>query len=155
MMKYLYARLIGILVFVIMTAVSYNLVQQPSVYTSQERYSPQDRISTDQISVMSDKVILQIEKPMWAGFADTNSMDPFIDAGANSIEVKPSNALDIKEGDVISYYLGEDILVHRVIMVGEDSEGIFYIVKGDNNSRPDPDPVRFEQVHGVLVAVIY
>ncbi len=129
--------------------------EEPAVYTSQERMSPKDRISQDQIQVFGDRVILNIEKPMWATFSDTNSMDPFIDAGANSIEVKPSSASDISEGDVISYYHGEDLVVHRVIMVGEDSEGIFYVVKGDNNARPDPELVRFEQVHGVLVAVIY
>ena len=131
------------------------LGEEPALYTSQERMSPKDRISQDQIQVFSDRVILNIEKPMWATFSDTNSMDPFIDAGANSIEVKPTSASDISEGDVISYYHDDDLVVHRVIMVGEDSEGIFYVVKGDNNSRPDPELVRFEQVHGVLVAVIY
>jgi signal peptidase I len=153
MIKYLQLGLIGILVVALVAVLA--LGGGETAFTSEERFSPKDRISKDQINVYSNKVVLDIEKPMWAGFADTNSMDPFIDAGANSIEIKPSSASDISEGDVISYYYQEDIVVHRVIMVGEDAEGIFYIVKGDNNSRPDPEKVRFEQVHGVLVAVIY
>lgn len=154
MIKYVHLGLIGILAFSII-AVLVMGGEEPGLYTSPEMYSPKDRISADQIQVFSDRVVLNIEKPMWAGFADTNSMDPFIDFGANSIEIVPSSASDIEVGDVISYFYGDDLVVHRVIMIGEDEEGIFYIVKGDNNSRPDPEAVRFEQVHGVLVAVIY
>lgn len=153
-MKHIYLGLIMVLLLSIVGV--WALTDEVSnTYITQERMSPKDRISQDQISVYKDRVVLDIENPSWAKFTDTNSMDPFIDAGANSIEIKPKSAADISTGDVISYYHGEDLIVHRVILVGEDSEGIFYIVKGDNNSRPDPEKVRFEQVNGILVAVIY
>lgn len=155
MIKYIHLGLIVVLIVAILTTFGTGFEKPAGIFSTTEQMSPQDRISESQIKVYGDRVVLDIEKPMWAGFADTNSMDPFIDSGANSIEIKPSSAAEISEGDIISYEYGEDLIVHRVIMVGEDSEGIFYIVKGDNNSRPDPEKVRFEQVHGVLVAVIY
>ena len=45
---------------------------EPALYTSQERMSPKDRITMDEINVYSYKVVLDIEKPMWAGFVETN-----------------------------------------------------------------------------------
>lgn len=154
MLKYIQFGLIGILVLAIFATLNFAR-ETPGIFTSAEMYSPKDRITEEQIEVFTDKVVLNIENPQWAGFADTNSMDPFIDSGANSIEIKPNSASEIEVGDVISYHYGEDLVVHRVIMTGEDKEGMFYLVKGDNNTQPDPEKVRFEQVNGVLVAVIY
>ena len=84
-------------------------------------------------------------------------MDPFIDAEANSFEIKPGNESDIKVGDIISYkpsdYSG--MIVHRVIKIGMDEQGWYATVKGDNLKSPDPDKVRFSQINGVLVGIIY
>ncbi len=120
-----------------------------------ELASPGDWIKEDQIKVFSDQVILDLSGASWAKFTDTNSMDPFIDEGANAIEVKPQNPADISVGDVISYYSGDRIIVHRVVEVSIDNSGYYYIVKGDNNRLKDNTKVRFEEIYGVVVAVIY
>lgn len=124
---------------------------------SPEIKSPADRISEQHIKVYDDRVVLDIPGATWASFTDTNSMDPFLDEGANSIEIKPSSPESIIPGDIISYHssITGDLIVHRVISTGSDENGIFYIVKGDNNKIRDPEKIRFNQIHGVLVAIIY
>ena len=122
---------------------------------SPERNSPGDWIKEEQIQVYPDKVILNVLNPTWAKFTDTNSMDPFIDENANAVEISPENPEQIKVGDVISYVTTEGIIIHRIIAIEKDHQGIFFIVKGDNTSISDPVKVRFDDIRGVVVAVIY
>ncbi len=125
--------------------------------SSPERQSPSDHIKEEQIHVYDDRIVLDITDATWASFTDTNSMDPYLDAESNSIEIKPKSVVDIEEGDIISYHSGitGDLVVHRVIRKGIDSNGTYFIVQGDNNPSRDPEKIRFNQVHGVLVGIIY
>ncbi|MFC1755383.1 signal peptidase I [Thermoproteota archaeon] len=124
---------------------------------STELVSPSDHITESDIHVFSDKIIIDIDNASWASFTDTNSMDPFIDAGSNSIEILPQSEDDIQVGDVISFRTGfsAGLIIHRVVEVGEDSKGKYYITKGDNNELKDPGKRRFDDIAGVVVAVIY
>ena len=124
---------------------------------SPEQLSPSNRVQESQIHVYGDRVVLDIKEATWANFTDTNSMDPYLDQESNSLEIKPKGPDDVKIGDIISYYssINGSIIVHRVINRGTDDRGIFYIVKGDNNNTKDPEKVRYSQVHGVLVGIIY
>jgi len=119
--------------------------------------SPSDHIKEDQIHVYEDYIVIDIKNASWSSFADTKSMDPVIDSGANGIEIKPKTTDDIKVGDIISYKakFTDGLVVHRVIKTGFDEYGWYAIVKGDNNNIEDPEKVRFEQINGVLVAIIY
>jgi hypothetical protein len=45
--------------------------------------------------------------------------------------------------------------LHRVVAIGEDKEGKFFTLMGDNVNSTDPVKVRFEQIRGIAVAVIY
>ena len=126
-----------------------------SILGGAENSSPSDWIKEDQIKVYPQEVILDIPAAQWAGFTNTNSMDPFIDETANAIEIKPAAADFITVGDVISYNTPYGVFIHRVIQKGIDEKGVYYIVKGDNNRFEDPFKVRFGQVQGVVVAVIY
>ena len=120
-----------------------------------ERSSPGDWIKEDQIRVYSDHINLDIKNANWSKFTNTNSMDPFLDEASNAIEIMPESPEDIQVGDIISYETVYGILIHRVTEIGEDGDGIYYIMKGDNNTLRDPFKVRFSDVHGVLVAIIY
>lgn len=124
---------------------------------SPERLSPSDHIKESQIHVYDNKVVIDATGAQWAEFTDTNSMDPFLDETSNSIEVAPKSPADIKVGDIISYKSGltGGLVVHRVISKDVDDNGIFFIVKGDNNARQDPEKIRFNQVHGILIGIIY
>ncbi|MCA9477958.1 MAG: signal peptidase I [Nanoarchaeota archaeon] len=117
--------------------------------------SPSDHITEDQIRVYDDKVIINVEGAQWANFADTNSMDPFLDAGSNALQLVPTSPEDIKVGDIITYKYGDERIIHRVVYIGEDEKGIYYIVKGDNNPTSDPGKVRFDQIDRVLFGIIY
>ncbi len=122
-----------------------------------EKPSPGDWIKKDQIKVYKDKIVIELPNAEWAEFTDTNSMDPFFDSESNSIELKPQSASQLRIGDIISYNtsLSDNIIVHRIVEINADSDGWYVIAKGDNNARPDPEKIRFDQVQGVLVAVLY
>ena len=124
---------------------------------SPERASPSNHVKEDQINVYDDKVVIAVKGATWASFTDTNSMDPFFDDNSNSIELKPQSPDDVKVGDIISYKskIAGDLIVHRVVSTGVDDSGVFYIVQGDNNNVQDPEKVRFSQIHGVLIGIIY
>lgn len=124
-------------------------------FSSAEIMSPQDHVSEEDIHVYDKRVVLDIDNPVWSSFTDTNSMDPLLDVGANGIEIKPQFEDDIHVGDVISYTSGNGVVIHRVIEIGSDEEGIYYITKGDNNPIADKDKIRFEDIQGILIAVVY
>lgn len=119
--------------------------------------SPSNHIEESQIHVYKDRIVIDIDDAQWAKFTDTNSMDPVLDKEANSIELKPESPNDVSIGDIISYRSDytDGLVVHRIIEKEEDEEGIYFTAKGDNNPSEDPGKIRFDQIEGVLVAVIY
>ena len=133
--------------------------EAPFTFTlkSPELESPSDHIQENQIKVYQDRIEIDLENAMWARFTDTNSMDPLFDAEANTIEIQPEKPLDINVGDIISYTPrnSDSLIVHRVVEIGYDNKGWYAVAKGDNLAQPDPEKIRFEQVHGILVAIIY
>jgi hypothetical protein len=122
-----------------------------------EQDSPSDWIKQEQINVYNDRIVIEIENPEWASFANTNSMDPVIDETSHAIQIVPKSAQDINVGDIISYKsdYAQGIIIHRIIRIGEDENGWYCIAKGDNNPTQDPGKIRFNQITRVLVAIIY
>ncbi len=120
-----------------------------------ERLSPSDHLAEQQIQVYNDFAVIRADNLFWARFADTNSMDPLIDETSNSLEIKPQTPEEIRAGDIISYAFRENLIIHRVISTGHDETGWYAVVKGDNNPEPDPEKVRFEQIRGVVVGILY
>ena len=143
-----------LLLIVLISATAYSLTEF-NLFSSPERFSPSDWITEQEITVTSDQVIINVLNPTWAKFTDTNSMDPFIDERSNAIEVKPEFPEQIKIGDVVSYKTKYGSIIHRVIEINEDENGFYYRVQGDNNTLADPIKVIFENIEGVVVAVIY
>jgi hypothetical protein len=125
------------------------------LFSSAEIMSPEDHITENQIKVYNNEVVLDIDNAVWSSFTDTNSMDPLLDINANGIEIVPQSEDDIHIGDIISYDSGTGIVIHRVIGILSDEDGLYYVMKGDNNPIPDKQKVRFSDVEGILVAVVY
>ncbi len=123
--------------------------------TSPEQISPSDWIKEDQIRVYDNQIVIDLQGAAWSTFADTNSMDPLLDKDANGIEVKPKTPADVNVGDVIAYNYQDSVIIHRVIDKAEDSDGTYFTAKGDNNADADPTKVRFAQIEGVLVGILY
>lgn len=134
-------------------ALSGNILQNNNEITSM----PKDRINQEDITVLSDRVIINIDNPQWATFAPTKSMIPFLDSGAHAIQIRPQDEEDLEVGDIISYKSSfvDGIIIHRIIRIDYDERGWYAIVQGDNNPSPDPERVRFNQIERVLVAIIY
>lgn len=76
------------------------------------------------------------------------SMEPVYGVG-DLIYVKEVNPATIKEGDVITFLVNEDLVVgtHRVARV--DAENQHFYTKGDANNVEDQAPVHFNNVIGV------
>ena len=122
-----------------------------------ERLSPPDHIKEENIHVYSNRVVIDIENPEWATFTPSNSMDPVIDVGANSIQIVPQNKSIVGLGDIASYEstYAEGTIIHRIVHIGEDELGTYYYLKGDNNILKDPGKVRFNQIRRITVGIIY
>ena len=129
----------------------------PIQHNGKEIASPSDWVKEEQIHVYSDRIIIDLKDAEWASFSDTNSMDPLIDETSNAIEIIPSSADDIHVGDIVSYKteFADGIIIHRVVDIGEDELGKYFILRGDNNPVNDPEKVRFSQIQRVLVGIIY
>lgn len=79
----------------------------------------------------------------------SGSMEDTIMPG-DLIFTKEIDALELKEGDVISFRTNKyTVITHRIInIVDEEGERIYY-TKGDNNNSADSEPVRDDQIEGI------
>lgn len=76
----------------------------------------------------------------------SGSMEPVIPVGS-IVMTLPTEANELKEGDVITYRLSGDTLVtHRVVSNDTSAESL--ITKGDANDVEDGAPVFYSQVVG-------
>ena len=158
-MRWLYKLFILTLVLLVLVSVGVFSLSDAHLSVpfmgAQDKPSPGSWVKEDQIKVYQDRIELDIPKASWARFTNTKSMDPVFDESAHALEILPDDADAINIGDIISYRSSSGILVHRVVDKGSDEQGRYYIVKGDNAPLRDPFKVRFNEVKGVVVAVIY
>ncbi len=124
---------------------------------NEEKDSPFDHVKDSQVKVFQHKVEISLKDVTWYTIRDTNSMDPVIDAGNTALTIKPQSEDDIRRGDVAVYdsVIAQDMIIHRVIEISSDTQGWYSKFKGDNLEYPDPEDVRFTQIKGVLVGIIY
>lgn len=119
--------------------------------------SPSDKITKEQIKVYEDRVVVEIENAEWSEFTQSKSMHPLLNEHSNALEIVPKTEAQIKLGDLVAYQskLYGASFLHRVIDIGEDDRGTYYIMKGDNNKETDWEKVRFEQIEAVVIAIVY
>jgi hypothetical protein len=120
---------------------------------------PYARISAEDIRISGSEVIIKVSGAMPVLLADTNSMAPTAASASKIIVVQPTNDRDIHVGDIVGYRCGQcaadEVVMHRVIGIDQDAEGIYYTLKGDNVPAADPGKVRFSQIRTVVVGIIY
>ena len=143
---------LAVLVFVGQAYIGYG-ADVPS--QGPERLSPADRVDSGSIVITSDGLLVRgLRNIRLVNLADTNSMDPVLDSEATAVEMVPVSTDELHAGDIVSYKSGSNTIIHRIVEIGDD--GAWYAVtKGDNNPAADPDRVRFDQVKGVVVGIIY
>lgn len=164
MLKKIVLGLFVISIIIFVTAMSIELFHPPTLEKPANelisnaypaRFAPPDRVKENQIHVYEDKIVIELQNARWARFADTDSMIPFLDEGSNALQIEPKSPDEIEIGDIISYEYEDIVIIHRVIEIGKDNKGVYYIAKGDNNQSPDPLRIRFNQIRRVLVGIIY
>tara|TARA_Y100000310_G_C20614122_1_gene779663 strand:+ start:453 stop:974 length:522 start_codon:yes stop_codon:yes gene_type:complete len=120
--------------------------------------APFDFIDEDQIKIYDDKIIIYIKDASLSRYAPTGSMLPLLDEGSNGIRIVPDSEQEIHIGDIITFdqrINGQDyLIVHRVIDKGTDSEGVYFITKGDNTSIDD-GKIRFKNIKYITIGVIW
>ena len=98
--------------------------ERPFSFNSNEVKSPGDWIQEDQIKIRDRAIILMIKNATWSTFTDTNSMDPVFDSASHAIKLVPKDDSELEIGDIISYKTEVGIVIHRIIDIGKDSEGV-------------------------------
>jgi signal peptidase I len=74
------------------------------------------------------------------------------------LEVNVESVDDVHVGDIVSYetpLAPGTFVIHRVVEIGTDEDGTYFIMKGDNNPTTDPEKVRFAQLRRKVVAIVY
>ena len=147
---------------------SYSNVEIPfgTGFASSGVNAPNDWVDSEDIIVFDDMILLRVENATLSSYAGSGSMKPVFDEGANGIRVVPRSEDEIEVGDIVSYKFGPQLdslwhqtgqgmlVVHRVVDKGIDDEGVYFVMKGDNNLIAD-EKVRFEDVEYVTVGVIW
>jgi len=116
--------------------------------------SPGDWIKESGIHVYENAVVIDIEGASLAKYASTGSMKPVLDDKSTGIRIQPKSSEQISVGDIVTFEENEELIVHRVIDKGEDSEGVYFITKGDNNDITD-GKIRFEDIKYVTIGVLW
>ena len=123
--------------------------------TPEEVLYPADHIKEYQLEVYPDKIIIHLQNPSLTRYLPTNSMIPTLSSTSQGIEVPLTNKNQLHKGDIIAYQTTEGLIVHRIIELGNDKEGLYVKTKGDNNKYPDPYKVRMSQIKYVTLGVIF
>lgn len=129
-------------------------------FVPEDRPSPFDHVKESQIKVFKSEVKIEIKNVVWSKFTATHSMDPLLDVGANGLHIIPTSKEQLHVGDIVSYNptipgYEDMVIIHRIIEIGNDGEGWYSILKGDNLPEVDPGRVRFKQIKRLLIGVIY
>ncbi len=136
--------------------------QDPRVYRLVEEKKPEevtyelsDRITEEQVLVSKTRVIIDVDDVEKWYVLDTNSMLPVIDEGSTLLTTAPDITNNIFIGDIILFDNGTDIIVHRIVNITNDEQGLYYTTKGDNNCVVDPWKVRFQDIEAIIIGIIY
>ncbi len=91
----------------------------------------------------------------WSIYKDTKSMLPLFGNNSIGIYIPVDSATELFVGDIVTYTYNERFISHRILEINKDIDGVYYIMKGDNNKQPDNVKVRREQVQRLLVGIIW
>ena len=142
----------------VFSEIRYSGLQAPlDILNNSERLSSCDHINVNQIQVYDDFAVINISGLSLAKYEDTNSMDPLLDSEANGLEIVPREE-DLNIGDVVAYRSKklDGLIVHRIVNESVDENGNkYYVLKGDNNSKPDLEPVYFDQIEYLLIGIVW
>jgi len=120
----------------------------------ENKSAPFNFINENQIQIFPNKIVIDVNGASISRYAPTGSMKPVLDKGSNGIRIVPKSEEDIHIGDIISFKQNDFLIVHRVVEIGTDSEGTYFVTKGDNNSVAD-GKIRFKDIKFITIGVIW
>lgn len=121
---------------------------------SNQNTAPSDFLTEDQIQIFDDKIVINIQNAELSRYAATGSMKPILDENSNGIRVIPVSEEDINVGDIITFKQDNYLIIHRVIEKGKDSNGTYFITRGDNNLISD-EKIRFDDIKYKTIGILY
>jgi len=83
----------------------------------------------------------------------SGSMIPEFQIGDIAV-VKEVENDELKEGDIISFREGQNVITHRITQKLEENGQTIYVTKGDNNNAEDIAKVSYALIEGKVVAKI-
>lgn len=137
----------SVLIYFLTPSLTGNVVDESLI-------SSYDHVSEDDIIIDEGKIVIDLKDARLSRYDGSGSMAPLLSEYATGVSIKPDSSEEVYIGDVISFWKNGELIIHRVVEKGEDSFGVYFITKGDNNFRED-GKVYFEDIDSVLVAVIY
>jgi hypothetical protein len=116
--------------------------------------SPQDYFNESSLLLYKDKLTIKVKNASIANYNNTESMVPFITNYSNGIIIVPQSEKDIAVGDIVSFSRNNLTFVHRIVNLGEDENGTYFITQGDNSNSKD-NLIRFSDIKYKLVGILY
>mgnify|MGYP001579072635 CR=1 FL=1 len=91
------------------------------------------------------------------GVYDTKSMEPGISVNHTIIATISFDPNGFKIGQIVSYLPidSKTEIVHRIIAINSNPEGLCYILQGDNNQVPDKECVKPSQITSLVLGVLF
>lgn len=125
-----------------------------SIISKEFKQSPPENTPLEKIKITAEKITINIPNARISRYANTNSMAPTLGEDSKGIQIVPSKEEEIKLGSIISFKENGKLTVHRVIEIGKDSYGTYYITKGDNSPTKDKK-IRFSEIEYLTIGIIW
>lgn len=147
---------VGLLILILIVAIVFSLYSFgiTGFIISEDSYYPHDFINNSYILNDNGRLTLNISNYSLVRFEGTGSMEPVFGEDSTGVGIRPQVLEDVHIGDIVTFKKNGIVIAHRVVDIGEDEEGIYFIVKGDRNDFDD-GKIRFSDIELVIVAIIY
>ena len=113
-------------------------------------------ITISVVSLMIQKIAIKEKVPDIFGYkilqVMSGSMSGEFETGDTILIKKIKNESDLREGDIITYKISENVLVtHRIVNITKIGEKLNYTTKGDSNNIEDEEKIQFSSIEGIYV----
>ncbi len=147
------------------------------VAATREKPSPSDILPRSALTQVDGNLVVDLTQlvipftrapVVWTPrIPDTGSMDPAFDAGNNNFLIAGDGDDEMEvlriwlelqpAGNVVVYRRTSDgkLIIHRIVKVGRDDQGVKYTLRGDNNGRDDRQVVRGADILYLSIGTIY
>jgi len=127
--------------------------------SGKERSSPNDWVKPESIKYDAERGVLTIESLLLGvsicNVANTGSMDGLMDYGHNVILIDHFDIDRLSVGDIVAFQVYTNLVLHRIVKIGDDNQGRYYRTRGDNCIDDDPYILRDEHIKQLCIGIIY